>query len=134
MGFTRFVEIGRVALINYGPEAGKLCTVIDIIDNNRVLVDGPREVTGVHRQVVTCKRLSLTDLVVKIPRNAKEKKILAAWESQGILEAWNATPWAKKLAVKAKRANLSDFDRFKVMVAKKQRAQIVGDKLRSISA
>jgi hypothetical protein len=35
-GFTRFVEIGRVALINYGPDAGKLCTIIDIIDSNRV--------------------------------------------------------------------------------------------------
>jgi large subunit ribosomal protein L14e len=50
------------------------------------------------------------------------------------MDTWNATPWAKKLAVKAKRASLSDFDRFKVMVAKKQRSQIVGDKLRSISA
>ena len=55
-------------------------------------------------------------------------------QANGTLEAWNATPWAKKLAVKAKRASLSDFDRFKVMVAKKQRSQIVGDKLKSISA
>mmetsp|Transcript_4748 Transcript_4748/g.7208 ORF Transcript_4748/g.7208 Transcript_4748/m.7208 type:complete len:135 (+) Transcript_4748:66-470(+) len=134
MGFTRFVEVGRVALINYGPDAGKLCTIIDMIDNNRVLVDGPREKTGIHRQVMTTKRLSLTDFVAKIPRNAKEKKIVAAWEEQGILAAWESTSWAKKLATKKRRAALSDFDRFKVMIAKKQKSEIVTKKLSEISA
>jgi hypothetical protein len=36
--FTRFVEIGRVALINYGPLEGKLCTIIDVVDEKRVRV------------------------------------------------------------------------------------------------
>lgn len=35
-GFTRFVEVGRVVLINYGENAGKLATVIDIVDSKRV--------------------------------------------------------------------------------------------------
>ena len=50
--FTRFVEVGRVAYVSYGPEFGKLCTIVDIIDGKRVicicydltmqvLVDGP---------------------------------------------------------------------------------------------
>lgn len=34
--FKKFVEIGRVARINYGPDAGKLCTIIDVVDHNRV--------------------------------------------------------------------------------------------------
>ncbi len=34
--FTRFVEIGRVVLINYGPDAGKLATIIDVVDAKRV--------------------------------------------------------------------------------------------------
>jgi large subunit ribosomal protein L14e len=34
------VEVGRVAHINYGPEEGKLATIIDIISEKRVLVDG----------------------------------------------------------------------------------------------
>ena len=34
--FTRFVEVGRVALINYGPSTGNLCTIIDIVDQQRV--------------------------------------------------------------------------------------------------
>jgi len=30
------VEVGRVALINYGPDNGKLCTIIDVVDSNKV--------------------------------------------------------------------------------------------------
>lgn len=34
--FTKFVEIGRVCLVNYGPDRGKLCVILDVIDGNRV--------------------------------------------------------------------------------------------------
>lgn len=67
-------------LINYGPDAGKLATIIDVIDSKRVLVDGPQSVTGVHRQVVTVKRINLTDVVVeRLPRNATQKNLTKAW-------------------------------------------------------
>lgn len=39
--FTRFVSVGRVVLINYGPDAGKIATIIDVVDENKALVDGP---------------------------------------------------------------------------------------------
>lgn len=35
-GFKRFVEIGRVVLINYGPHEGKLAVIIDVVDGNKV--------------------------------------------------------------------------------------------------
>lgn len=34
--FKRFVEIGRVAYISFGPHAGKLVAIVDVIDQNRV--------------------------------------------------------------------------------------------------
>jgi len=34
--FARKAEVGRVCLISYGPNTGKLCTIVDIIDANRV--------------------------------------------------------------------------------------------------
>ena len=56
----------------------------------QVLVDGPgndapgngaRDTEGVHRQVISLKRLSLTDLVIpNLPRNAKKSNILKGWE------------------------------------------------------
>ena len=36
MPFTRLAEIGRVAIVNYGPETGKLVVITDIVDQNRV--------------------------------------------------------------------------------------------------
>ena len=36
MGFQRYVEIGRVALVNYGPDVGTLVTIVDVLDQNRV--------------------------------------------------------------------------------------------------
>lgn len=126
MGFTRFVEVGRVVLINYGPDAGKLATIVDIVDSKKILIDGPQSVTGIHRQVILTKRVSLTDLVVsKLPKNAKQKTLEMCWEQQGVLALWNSTAWAKKLAKKAKRANLGDFDRFKVMEARKRVAAAI---------
>jgi large subunit ribosomal protein L14e len=129
--FTRFMEVGRVVLINYGPDSGKLATVIDVVDQNKCLVDGPN--TGVARQVVPFKRIMLTDLKVSIQRNARQKSILKAWEEGNTLAQWEATSWAKKLRKKSLRSALTDFDRFKAMVAKKQKAEIVAKKVAELA-
>lgn len=36
MPFQRYVEIGRVAMVNYGPEYGKLVIISDVVDQNQV--------------------------------------------------------------------------------------------------
>ena len=133
MAFKRFVEVGRVVLINYGPEAGKLATIIDIVDQNKCLIDGPAEITGVARQVIPYTRIALTDFVVKIQRNARQKTLKKAWADADVLAKWEASSWAKKLSSKKKRANLNDFDRFKVMVAKKQKSAIIAKKMSELA-
>jgi len=134
MVFKRFVEVGRVVLINYGPEAGKLATIIDIVDQNKCLIDGPEEITGVSRQVIPYSRIALTDLTVKIQANARQKTLKKAWTEGDALNKWESSSWAKKLASKKKRASLSDFDRFKVMVARKQKSEIVAKKMAELGA
>ncbi|KAK9768770.1 hypothetical protein K7432_000291, partial [Basidiobolus ranarum] len=65
--FKRIVEVGRVVLLNHGPEAGKLAVIVEILDHNRAIVDGPT--TGVSRQAYAYRRLTMTPLVVKrLPR------------------------------------------------------------------
>lgn len=134
MVFSRYVEVGRVVLINYGPESGKLATIIDIVDQNKCLIDGPQEVTGVDRQVIPFKRIALTDLKVDVQKSARAKTLKKAWAEGDTLNKWEATSWAKKLSAKKKRANLGDFDRFKVMVAKKQKRYIVAKKIKELRA
>lgn len=133
MVFKRYVEVGRVVLINYGPESGKLATIIDIVDSNKCLIDGPAEITGVSRQVIPYTRIALTDLTVKIQVNARQKTLKKAWAEADTLNKWESSSWAKKLAAKKKRANLSDFSRFKVMVARKQKSEIIAKKVAELS-
>lgn len=122
MPYKRFVEIGRVCLLTYGPDKGKLCTIVDIVDENRVLVDGPVAITGVHHHALPIKWMMLTDLKVDVKRNARQTSLTRAWEEADVLAKWSASSWAKKLADKSKRAAMSDFDRFEVMIARKKLA------------
>ena len=117
-----------MALINYGPDENKLCTVLDVVDENKVLVDGPVSLTGVRRHVINVRRLSLTDFTVAIPRQAREKTLKNAWAKAELLTNWSKTAWAKKLSDKKRRSELTDFDRFKVQMLRKQRSRIVRKK------
>ncbi|KAG4938570.1 hypothetical protein JHK82_044361 [Glycine max] len=100
--FKRYVEIRRVAQINYGKEYGRLVVIVDVIDHNRALVDAPDMV----RSQVNFKRLSLTDIKIDIKRVPKKKDQVRE-EFMG-----------QKLIVRKRRASLNDFDRFKIMLAK----------------
>merc|ERR1712007_273861 len=120
-----FVEPGRLALITYGPCEGKMCTIIDIVDQKRVIVDGPESVTGVRRHMMPVKRLSLTDFKANIPRGAREKTLRLALEKDEVMKKWSETAWAKKIKVKETRKGMTDFERFKVYAAKKKRSKEV---------
>ncbi|KAJ2799571.1 hypothetical protein H4R20_004387, partial [Coemansia guatemalensis] len=122
--FKRLVEVGRVVLITHGADAGKIATIVDIVDHNRAIVDGPT--TGVSRQVIAYKNTVLTDIVVKrLPRTVGTKALAKFLEKEQVVEAWQKTAWAKKLEARKRRSNLSDFDRFKLMRLKKQQRNVV---------
>ncbi|KAG1057728.1 hypothetical protein G6F43_000446 [Rhizopus delemar] len=123
--FKRQVEVGRVVLINSGADAGKLAVIVDIVDHNRALIDGPT--TGVARQAFPYRRMVLTPLVLKsLPRNVGQTALKKALEKSGIVAAWNKTAWAKKIEQRNVRASLSDFDRFKLLKFKNQRRFALG--------
>jgi len=116
----RLVEVGRIVLINDGPQAGKLAAIVEIIDHKRVLVDGPK--SGVPRQAIALSHITLTPIVApEIPRASRSKAVGKYWEKADVDAKWAASAWAKKIASREKRRELTDFDRFKVMVLKKQR-------------
>eukprot|EP00747_Dinoflagellata_sp_TGD_P026491 gnl/TRDRNA2_/TRDRNA2_131972_c1_seq2.p1 gnl/TRDRNA2_/TRDRNA2_131972_c1~~gnl/TRDRNA2_/TRDRNA2_131972_c1_seq2.p1 ORF type:complete len:144 (+),score=34.82 gnl/TRDRNA2_/TRDRNA2_131972_c1_seq2:74-505(+) len=132
--YSRFVEPGRLALITYGPCAGKMCTIIDIVDQRRVLVDGPESVTGVRRHMMPIRRLSLTDFSSKMFRGAREKTLKKALTEADTMNKWKATAWAKKLAAREARKSMTDLERFKLMVARKKRSKEVKAALKGKAA
>lgn len=116
----KLVEVGRVVLIDRGLYAGKLATIVEIIDHKRALIDGPK--TQVPRHSVSLAHLTLTDLVIeKLPRAAGQTAVAKAWEKSEIDAKWTASDKAKAIARTTRRAQLSDFERFQVRVLKKQR-------------
>jgi len=120
-----FVEIGRVVQINHGPNAGKIATIIDVVDQSRALIDSPALSKGVPRQTIPFKCLSLTPIKVKIGRGALPSSLKKAYDKEKVLEAYQKTNWAKKANLKDIRSNLSDFGRFKLMILKKKKNRLI---------
>eukprot|EP00884_Botryococcus_braunii_P015723 jgi/Botrbrau1/2834/Bobra.0125s0041.1 len=119
MPFSRYVEIGRVVLVNYGPEYGKLLVISDIVDQNRALVDHPDEI----RRQMNFKRLALTPYKIEIQRLAKKKELKEALETSGVFEKFQQSAWGKKLAARKAKAGLTDFERYKAAVARVARGK-----------
>ena len=129
MVFKKFVEIGRVVVINYGPYAGKLAVIVDILNTTRVLVHGPKE--GVRRQEISLRRLTLTDFKLDIKRGIHKEALVKAITDYKLDDKFKESVYAKKIERRQKRANLTDFDRFKVMRLRQKRTAIKGKILKS---
>eukprot|EP01007_Sphenomonas_quadrangularis_P000838 NODE_1693_length_784_cov_771.602721_g1416_i0.p1 GENE.NODE_1693_length_784_cov_771.602721_g1416_i0~~NODE_1693_length_784_cov_771.602721_g1416_i0.p1 ORF type:complete len:172 (-),score=64.54 NODE_1693_length_784_cov_771.602721_g1416_i0:218-733(-) len=122
----RYVQVGRVVLFVRGPEKNKLGVIVDIADQNRVLVEGPKPLGPVQRQLVNIKYLELTSLVVKgVQQNIHSKPLTALVEKSDVLAAWEKTAWAKKLAVRQAKRLLDDKGRWQLMRAKQQRSRLI---------
>ena len=120
MVFKRFVEVGRVIIINYGPLAGKLAVIVDILTTTKVIIQGLKG--GVRRQELSLRRVTLTDEKINIKRGAKREEVFKAIEEYKLEDKFKKSNYAKKLEIREKRANLTDFDRFKVMRLRQKRA------------
>lgn len=88
------------------------------------MIDGPT--TNVPRQSYPYKHLTLTPLcLTKLPRAAGSGIVKMYLEKESIVEKWNKSSWAQKRAAVEKRRSLNDFASFNVMLAKKQRVDVV---------
>ncbi|KAG5664744.1 hypothetical protein KAF25_008478 [Fusarium avenaceum] len=121
----RLVEVGRVVVINGDhPSAGRLATIVEIIDHKRILVDGPsaNNSLALARQAVPLSKVLLSSLVVEgLNRGSRTGVVRKLWEKSEIDSKWEQTNWAKKRDQMERRKGLTDFDRFKVLRLKKQR-------------
>merc|ERR1711972_861606 len=124
MPFKKFAQIGRVVYLIAGKYRGKLAVIVDIIDTNRALVEGPCD--GVPRQEIKFCEMHLTAYLLKIGRSQKTRYLRAAWEKAKITEKFQASKWNKNLQKAALREKMNDFDRFKLGRTKQARNKIIG--------
>jgi large subunit ribosomal protein L14e len=98
----------------------------------RFLTHRPVFYLGVERQQIPIRWLSLTDFHVPIGRGASTPVLKEAFSKSGVVEAWKKTAWAKKLANREAKKSLTDFDRFRVMVAKKRVNHAVNTEMKRV--
>lgn len=108
-----------MVLVQNGACKGKLAAIVEIIDQRKVLVDGPA--SGVPRQAVHLSQVVLTPLKFNLTRGARSATVARKWASEDVSAKWEATSWAKKISQRKTRSELSDFQRFQVMVLRKQK-------------
>uniref|UniRef100_A0A6M2E479 Large ribosomal subunit protein eL14 n=1 Tax=Amblyomma tuberculatum TaxID=48802 RepID=A0A6M2E479_9ACAR len=123
MTLRTYVEVGRVAYLTHGKYRGRLCSIVNIVDQNRAVVDGPE--TGVPRQAVTFKHMRLTRQKIRVPMGTSTKVVRKAWKKNEVSQKWNESALAKKLAARRLKANMNDFDRFKLRRAKQSLNKVV---------
>ncbi|XP_050702034.1 60S ribosomal protein L14-like isoform X2 [Eriocheir sinensis] len=121
--FRKVVQIGRVIYLNEGPYRGKLAVIVDIIDCNKALIDGP--CTGVPRQAFKFSEMLLTKYLLKINRSQRSKILRGVWEEAKIDEKFAESRWNKNLEKDVVRSNMTDFDRYKLGRARQSRNKIL---------
>merc|ERR1712193_340336 len=114
MVFTKYVEVGRIVFV---PGKQAIYTIVDVIDNRHVIMDS--------RTKINMNNIQLTKFKIEFMHGARSATVKKAWAAADVDAKWAATKWAQKIAKKNTRANLSDFDRFKVMKLKQQRRHII---------
>jgi large subunit ribosomal protein L14e len=70
--------IGRICVKTRGRDSGRKCVIVSVLDDNHVLVTGPKNLTGVRRRKVNVLHLRPLDRVLKIRRNASDEVVLSA--------------------------------------------------------
>jgi large subunit ribosomal protein L14e len=80
------IEVGRLCYKVRGHEAGRRCVIVDIIDENMVLVTGPKQLTGVKRRRVNIKHIVPLDRVISISKGASDEEVLKALQEAGLLD------------------------------------------------
>merc|ERR1711931_193090 len=129
MVYEKFVEVGRVAVIAAGGNEGKIAAIVDVIDQNRALIEGP----GIPRAAASIKNLYLTKLKVKFNHSAKSSIVKKAWEEGEVTKKFEASGWGQRIKKSAIRANLTDFEKFKVNKLKVQRRRLISQQVNKVA-
>lgn len=92
------LDVGRLCIKIAGREAGKVCCIVKKIDENFVIITGPREITKVKRRRCSILHLEPLKEKISISPEAQDSEIAALYQKKGILSKLNI----KRISVKKK--------------------------------
>ena len=100
---------------------GKLATIVDIITDKRVLIDGE----GIARQSIPIRRLQLTREVLKVGRGVRSGKLAKIIAKENVQKKFDDSSIGQSYAKQARRQQLNDFERFKVLALRRRLSKLV---------
>ncbi len=80
------IEVGRICVKVYGREAGRKCVIVDIIDENFVLITGPKVLTGVRKRRANIYHIEPLDVKIDIRKGASDEEVLEAITNSGLTD------------------------------------------------
>ncbi len=80
------IQIGRIVVKTAGREAGRKAVIVDLINQNVVLVTGPKSLTRVRRRKVNIGHIEPTEKLIEIKRDASDDEVLTAIDAAGLKE------------------------------------------------
>ncbi len=80
------VEVGRLCVKTRGREAGRKCVIVEIIDDNFVVITGPKDVSGVKRRRANINHIELLPEKINIEPGASDDEVRKALEEAGLLD------------------------------------------------
>lgn len=83
---VKVLDVGRVVVKLLGREAGRKAVIVDIVDENYVVITGPKSLTGVKRRRVNINHIEPTDRKIEVKRGAPDEEVLRALEAAGLVE------------------------------------------------
>jgi large subunit ribosomal protein L14e len=78
-------DVGRVCLKTAGREAGKYCIIVKKVDDNFVMVTGPKSLTSVKRRRCNINHLEPITEKLNIKSDASDSDILKAYQEASLL-------------------------------------------------
>jgi len=88
---SKVFDVGRICVKIAGREAGRKCVVVDIVDDNFVVVTGPKPLTGVKRRRVNVKHLEPLPHKIELQKGASDEEVLRALEQAGLVDEMRKT-------------------------------------------
>ncbi|RLE66134.1 MAG: 50S ribosomal protein L14e [Thermoprotei archaeon] len=81
----KVIDVGRICVKVAGREAGRKCVIVDIINENFVVITGPKTLTGVKRRRVNVKHIEPTPYKINISKGASDEEVISALEESGLI-------------------------------------------------
>jgi len=80
------IEVGRICVKLMGREAGRKCVIVDIVDENFVLITGPKSLTGVRRRRANINHIEPLEQKIEIEKGASDEEVAKAIEQAGLTD------------------------------------------------